>query len=77
MLVPLFRIADACRVQELILTGISAQPPHPLLRKVARGKHRRVKWCYIENASDAILSLKEEGYTSYALELTAESVPLL
>ena len=70
-----FRIADACHVQELILTGISAQPPHPLLRKVARGKQKRVQWRYTENASDAILSLKAEGYTSYALELTAESIP--
>jgi tRNA (guanosine-2'-O-)-methyltransferase len=70
-----FRIADACRVQELILTGISAQPPHPLLRKVARGKQKRVQWRYTEQASDAILSLKEDGYTSYALELTPQSIP--
>ena len=69
-----FRIADACRVKELILTGISAQPPHPLVRKVARGKHRRVKWRYTEQAADAIVSLKADGYTSCALEVTAESM---
>ena len=70
-----FRIADACNVQELILTGISAKPPHPLLQKVARSKQRRVKWRYTEQASDAILSLKSEGYMSCALELTADSIP--
>ena len=69
-----FRIADACRVTELILTGISARPPHPLVRKVARGKHRRVKWRYTEQAADAIVSLKTEGYTSFALEITAQSI---
>ncbi len=69
-----FRIADACRVKEVILTGISAQPAHPLVRKVARGKHRRVKWQYTEQAADAIVSLKTEGYTSFALELTAQSI---
>ncbi len=70
-----FRIADACNVRELILTGISAQPSHPLLRKVARGKQRRVKWRYTEQASEAILSLKPEGYVSCALEITAQSTP--
>lgn len=70
-----FRIADACRVKEVILTGISAQPPHPLVRKVGRGKHRRVKWRYTEQAADAIVSLKSDGYISCALEVAAESVP--
>ncbi len=70
-----FRIADACNVQELILTGISAKPPHPLLRKVARGKQRRVQWSYTEQASDAIISLKSKGFRSCALELTPKSIP--
>ena len=69
-----FRIADACSVKELILAGISAQPPHPLVRKVARGKQRRVKWRYMEQAADAIAAVKMAGYTSYALEVTERSV---
>ena len=70
-----FRIADACRVKEVILTGISAQPSHPLVRKVGRGKHRRVKWRYTEQAADAIVALKSDGYMSFALEVTAQSIP--
>ena len=70
-----FRIADAGGVRQIILTGISARPPHPLIRKVGRGKDRRVKWSYTDQAADAILSLKKQGYTSCALEITAESVP--
>ncbi len=26
-----FRIGDACGVSEILLTGISARPPHPLI----------------------------------------------
>ena len=70
-----FRIADAAGVRQLILTGISARPPHPLIRKVGRGKDRRVKWSYVEQAADAILALKAEGYVSCALEIAAASVP--
>ena len=44
-----FRIADACGVAEIILTGISARPPHPLIAKVGRGRDRRVSWRYVEN----------------------------
>ena len=36
-----FRIADACGVAEMILTGISARPPHPLIAKVGRGRDRQ------------------------------------
>lgn len=70
-----FRIADACGVREMILTGISPRPPHPLIRKVGRGKDRRVKWRYTEQAADAIETLKAHGYTSCALEITPNSAP--
>ena len=69
-----FRIADAAGVRQLILTGISARPPHPLIRKVGRGRDRRVKWSYVEQAADAILDLKAQGYASCALEITAAAV---
>ena len=31
-----FRIADACGVKKIFLTGISACPPHPAIKKVGR-----------------------------------------
>ena len=68
-----FRIADAAGVREIILTGISARPPHPLIRKVGRGRDRRVQWSYVEHAADAILALKSRDYISCALEITAAS----
>ena len=70
-----FRIADACDVEELILTGLSPCPPAPSIAGIARGTHRRVPWSYTRYASDAIEALKGQGYTSFALEVTSESAP--
>ena len=70
-----FRIADACGVQQLVLTGISARPPHPLIKKVGRGRDRRVQWRYVEHVTDALEEFRSDGYGICALEITGESVP--
>jgi 23S rRNA (guanosine2251-2'-O)-methyltransferase len=71
----IFRIADACRVQELLLTGITPTPPHPKITKVARAKDQRVPWRYLERAEDAVMELRQAGYHVVALELTDASRP--
>jgi len=71
----IFRIADACNVEEVILAGITPTPPHLTISKVARGKEQRVKWRYVKNPRELIASLKEDGYTICALEITDRSVP--
>lgn len=70
-----FRIADACGVNEIVLTGISAAPPHPTIAGIGRGAHRRVRWHTTKHAADAIQTYKTEGYTGYALEVTSGAVP--
>ena len=70
-----FRIADACGVSQIVLTGISAHPPHKGIEKTGRGLDRQVRWRYVEQADEAVAELKTQGYMSYALEVTAESVP--
>lgn len=70
-----FRIADAAKVEELVLTGISAQPPHPLITKVGRGKDRRVQWRYVEDVEAAMSALIEGGWTLCAVEITPDSEP--
>ena len=70
-----FRIGDACGVSEILLTGISTRPPHPLIKKVGRGRDRRVNWRYVEETTQAIAECAEAGFTICALEITAESVP--
>lgn len=70
-----FRIADACRVKELILTGITARPPHKLITKVGRGKDRRVPWRYFEDVEAVLTELHAKGYFIAAIEITPTSVP--
>jgi 23S rRNA (guanosine2251-2'-O)-methyltransferase len=71
----IFRIADATRIDELILTGITPTPPHPTIGKVGRGKDRRIPWRYEDEPDEAIAALKKDAYHVYALEITADARP--
>ncbi len=70
-----FRIADACGVSELILTGLSPYPPNATIAGVGRGTHRRVPWSYTRDAAEALNRLKREGYTTCALEVSSNARP--
>jgi 23S rRNA (guanosine2251-2'-O)-methyltransferase len=70
-----FRIADACRVQEMFLTGITPAPPNPTLRKASRGKEKVVPWTYLDDPREIILELKRDGFLVCAIEITDASVP--
>lgn len=70
-----FRIADALQVDEMVLTGITARPPHKLIDKVGRGKDRRVKWRHIPEPVEAVSTLKSEGWFVVAIELTEKATP--
>ncbi|MEZ4518252.1 MAG: TrmH family RNA methyltransferase [Chloroflexota bacterium] len=69
-----FRIADAARVNELILTGITPTPPNPAIDKVARYKSLRVPWRYEQDPVPVLEALKADGYQIVAIELTDEAV---
>jgi tRNA G18 (ribose-2'-O)-methylase SpoU len=71
----IFRIADAARIEELILTGVTPMPPNPTVVKVGRNKHRSVPWRYEKEASEAIAELKDQGYHVFALEITEGAKP--
>lgn len=68
-----FRTADAFRVPELFLCGITACPPHREIHKTALGATDTVAWKYFETTEEAILHLKSEGYKVYAVEQTDKS----
>lgn len=70
-----FRIADACRVEELVLCGISARPPHKLIGRVGRNKDKRVSWRHEEDAALAIRAKREAGARVYAVEITDDARP--
>ena len=69
-----FRIADACGAQEILLTGITPQPPHKLLDKVGRRKDRRVPWRYIEDVVEALDAARADGFEILAVEITESAV---
>lgn len=70
-----FRIADAVGVTRMVLTGITTRPPHALIKKIGRGRDRRVPWDYQEDAAVALGALREDGYRAAAVEITGASVP--
>ena len=71
-----FRTADAFRIGELYLCGITACPPHREIHKTALGADETVKWRYFETAEAACQALKADGYKIFAVEQVESSVPL-
>ena len=71
-----FRTADAFRVEKVVLTGITAQPPHRDIHKTALGATESVEWQYFESTPEAIKILKEQNFTILAVEQAENSVSL-
>lgn len=65
-----FRTADAFRIGELYLCGITACPPHREIHKTALGADETVKWQYFESTESACKALKDKGYKIFAVEQT-------
>ncbi len=63
-----FRTADAFRIEQLHLCGITACPPHRDITKTALGSTESVDWRYFENTIDSVNWLNENGYKVYAVE---------
>jgi tRNA G18 (ribose-2'-O)-methylase SpoU len=72
----IFRTADACGVERLVLTGITGCPPRPEIAKTALGAEEAVAWTYRADAVAALVELVDEGYAPVALETTERSVPV-
>lgn len=72
----LFRSCDAFAIRQLLLVGVSAQPPHKEIRKTAIGAHETVDWRYFKTAEEALNYLKEQNAYRCILEQTDASVPL-
>ena len=71
-----FRTSDAFLVEKIILTGITAQPPHREINKTALGATESGPWQYFENVSDAIELMNQENYQVIAIEQAHESTLL-
>lgn len=72
----IFRTADAFRVDEIVLAGISGCPPHPEITKSALGAEESVAWRHEENALSVVKSMQAEGWCVCVLEQAHDSIPL-
>ena len=71
-----FRTADAFRIGELVLCGITACPPQREIHKTALGADETVRWRYFKTTESACQQLKAEGYRIFAVEQVEGSVSL-
>lgn len=69
-----FRTSDACRIEKLILCGMTAYPPRKEIEKTALGSVETVPWAYKYDSLDAVKSFKEKGITTIAVEHTTNSI---
>lgn len=63
-----FRTSDAFRVEEVLLCGITATPPHPEIHKTALGGEDSVAWKYFPTALEALDYLHKKQFLVYAIE---------
>lgn len=71
-----FRTADGFAIEKLYLCGITAQPPHREIEKTALGATQSVEWIHFENTTEAVDSLRAQGYRIIAIEQAAGSLML-
>ena len=71
-----FRTADAFLLKGIFLCGITASPPHREIHKTALGAEDSIDWRYFKNIGEALLKLKQDGYTIIVIEQAEGGIPL-
>jgi len=71
-----FRTADAVRVEKLLLSGITAAPPHPHIAKTALGAETSVPFEILPDTTTMIASYRARGYQIAAIETSVRAVDL-
>jgi tRNA G18 (ribose-2'-O)-methylase SpoU len=72
----IFRTCDAFRVEELLLCGITACPPHREIQRTALDATESVAWKHFEKTVKAVEYLHEKNFLVYAIEQIDHSVIL-
>lgn len=70
------RTADAFRVEEVVLCGITGCPPHPEIHKTALGAEDSVSWRHCDDALQAVRQLREQGVEVLSVEQAEGSTML-
>ena len=71
-----FRTADAFRIGEIFLCGITACPPHREIHKTALGAEESIAWSYYPTTIECVEHLRNEGYKILAIEQVEGAVML-
>lgn len=72
----IFRTSDGFAIEQIILCGITGQPPHREIEKTALGATQSIDWIYYKEITTAISDLKSRGYKIIAVEQAEQSVQL-
>lgn len=72
----LFRLADGLGVDEIVLVGKTAIPPHPGVAKTALGSEQAVSWQYFSSTDDVVSHLVKNFDKVIVLELADIAVPV-
>ena len=70
------RTADAFRVEEVVLCGITGTPPHAEIHKTALGAEDSVRWRHCDSALAAVQELKAQGIVVLSVEQATQSTLL-
>ena len=70
------RTADAFRVEEVVLCGITGTPPHPEIHKTALGAEDSVSWRHADNVLEVVKELKNRGIVVLSVEQAEGSTTL-
>ena len=70
------RTADAFRVEQVVLCGITGCPPHAEIHKTALGAEDSVSWTYCPTALEAVEQLRREGCHVLSIEQVEHSTKL-
>lgn len=70
------RTADAFRLEEVVMCGITATPPSAEIHKTALGAEDSVCWRYEFDTLQAVRQLQERGYVVLAVEQVEGSLKL-
>lgn len=71
-----FRTGDAFCISGIELCGITCHPPHRDILKTALGSSDHIPWRAHESASDALSTLRAEGYKIAVIEQDPRSISL-
>jgi 23S rRNA (guanosine2251-2'-O)-methyltransferase len=71
-----FRTADGAGIERLLLSGITARPPHKGITKTALGAEERVPWQGIDASADAVQTLRRHGHEIAAIETSNRAVDI-